>query len=262
MSARFHADLGLATGDALGLPPQAARHVQVLRLQPGDTITLFNGQGNGQPGSEGEFEAVIQSMGRSDVQVMVGAYRASARETPRPVHLAVGMPANERMDWLVEKATELGVASIQPLMAERSVLRLKGERSEKKLAHWRGVAIAACEQSGRNRVPQIHDSMSVIQWLKSQAGAPDSSRGNARLLLSLQAGSRPLAQAVEGLAAAAPLTFLSGPEGGLSPAEEAAALACGFAPVSLGPRVLRAETAPLACLALLGLMGSPAMLDT
>jgi len=125
-----------AVGDALALPPAAARHVQVLRMQPGETVTLFNGEG-------GEFDAVIERMGRSDVSVVVGDHRAIEREAPRAVHLAVGMPANERMDWLVEKAAELGVASIQPVLAQRSVLKLQGERAEKKQAHWQAVAIAA-----------------------------------------------------------------------------------------------------------------------
>ncbi|MEO7953507.1 MAG: 16S rRNA (uracil(1498)-N(3))-methyltransferase, partial [Polaromonas sp.] len=169
MSARFFADIALATGLSVSLPAIAARHVQVLRLQPGGTITLFNGLGDGTPGSEGEFTATIESMGRSDVQVSIGPYAATQRETARSVHLAIGMPANERMDWLVEKATELGVASIQPLMAERSVLKLSGERSEKKLAHWRGIAIAACEQCGRNRVPVIHEATSLGSWIKAQA---------------------------------------------------------------------------------------------
>ena len=261
MSARFFADLPLLTGIEVSLPPHAARHVQVLRLQPGDRITLFNGNGaggkQGKEGSEGEFEATILSMGRSDVQVVVGAFSATRRETSRAVHLAIGMPANERMDWLVEKATELGVASIRPLMAERSVLRLKGDRSDKKIAHWRGIAIAACEQCGRNRVPVIHEPSSLVQWLKT--GACAAAAGGAQLLLSLQAGSRPLADVLtdadpgdSGLQL--PLTFLSGPEGGLSPAEEAAAINAGFRPVTLGPRTLRAETAPLACLSYLALL--------
>ena len=253
MSPRFFTDLALVTGSVILLPDQAARHVQVLRLQPGDAITLFNSQGNGSPDSEGEYQATVERMGRSDVQVVVGTYSPTRREAPRAVHLAIGMPANERMDWLVEKATELGVASIRPLMAERSVLRLKGDRSEKKLAHWRGIAAAACEQSGRNRVPVMHETSSLLQWLKHADAA--GARDDSRLLLSLQPGSRPLAPALAAAGdEASPLTFLSGPEGGLSPAEEAAAIACGFQPVSLGPRVLRAETAPLAVLSFLALL--------
>lgn len=249
MTPRFYADIALVPGTTVQLPPAAARHVQVLRLQPGDALSLFNGNGDGQPDSEGEFEATVARMGRSEVEVIVGAYTPTAREAGRAIHLAVGMPANERMDWLVEKAAELGAASIQPLMSERSVLRIKGERADKKIAHWRGVAVAACEQCGRSRVPLIHEVASLADWLKGLGDAAAAADGS-RLLLSLREGSRPLAQAVAGGGA---LTFLSGPEGGLSPAEEAAAMARGFAAVTLGPRVLRAETAPLACLSLLTL---------
>ena len=245
MTARFYADLPLAPGMPVRLPDAVARHVQVLRLQPGGHITLFNGQPH-EGHAEGEFDAVVERMGRSDVDVTVGAFTPTARETRRAVHLAAGMPANDRMDWLVEKATELGVASIQPLMTERSVLRLKADRADKKLAHWRGVAVAACEQSGRNRVPVIHDVMTLADWL----GRLPLETPATRLLLSLGVGTQPLAQAIT---AAEPLIFLSGPEGGLGPQEETAARAAGFAPVTLGPRVLRSETAPLACLAYLSL---------
>ncbi len=229
---RFYCPTPLATGLALSLPPGAARHVQVLRLQPGDAITLFNGEG-------GEFDATVTRMGRSDVEVDVGAHHAIEREAHRAVHLLAGITANERMDWLVEKATELGVASITPLVAERSVLKLRGERAEKKLAHWQGVAVAAAEQSGRNRVPPIHPAVTLTEWLKKSAPGE-------RWVLSLSEGTQPVPRQ----GSPAPVTVLSGPEGGLSPGEESAALAAGFAPVSLGPRVLRAETAPLAVLAL------------
>jgi 16S rRNA (uracil1498-N3)-methyltransferase len=235
---RFHCPSALPLGTTLELPDSAARHVQVLRLQPGQTITLFNGEG-------GESEARIIRMGRSDVLVEVVSHADIEREAPREVHLALGMPANERMDWLVEKATELGVASLQPLQAERSVLRLNGERADKKRAHWQGVAIAACEQSGRNRVPAVHAIQTLPAWLSA---APASHR----LLLSLQPDSQPLAQHVTSLGSG-PLLFLSGPEGGLTAAEEQAARDQGFVPVSLGARTLRAETAPLAALATLTL---------
>jgi 16S rRNA (uracil1498-N3)-methyltransferase len=152
------------------------------------------------------------------------------------------------MDWLVEKATELGVSSIQPLMAERSVLKLSAERSGKKLNHWRGVAMAACEQCGRNRVPVIHEAAALGHWLKSAAGS-----SHRRILLSLRADSQPLARSAAADKDTSSFLFLSGPEGGFSLAEEEAAMAASFVPVTLGPRVLRAETAPLACLALLGL---------
>ncbi|MDP2819410.1 MAG: 16S rRNA (uracil(1498)-N(3))-methyltransferase [Polaromonas sp.] len=238
MTARFYADLPLHTGQSVLLPAQAARHVQVLRLQPSDVITLFNNQG-------GEFEATVERMGRSEVAVRVGAHSALEREAPRPVHLVLGMPANERMDWLVEKASELGVASITPLMTERAVLRLKGERADKKRVHWQGVAIAACEQCGRNRLPLIHGVSTFGDWA---AALPAPANGAPRLLLSLRAGTQPLASTLALYPGAAPVTLLSGPEGGLSPAEEEVAMLRGFVPVSLGNRVLRAETAPLAVL--------------
>lgn len=236
---RIHCSAALASGQTIELPAGAARHVQVLRLQPGDTLTLFDGDG-------GEYAATVARMGRSTVEVQLGGHVPLEREAAREVHLALGMPANERMDWLVEKATELGVASIQPLQTERSVLRLQGERAEKKRAHWRSIAVAACEQCGRNRVPAIHEVLSLAAWLRT----PPPGTG---LLLSLLPDSQSLAQAARGLGGGA-ITFLSGPEGGLSPQEEAAALAAGFTPVTLGARTLRAETAPLAALAALTLM--------
>ncbi|HMZ86009.1 MAG TPA: 16S rRNA (uracil(1498)-N(3))-methyltransferase [Giesbergeria sp.] len=236
---RFHCPVPLTPGEEIALPPGAARHVQVLRMQPGDAITLFHGSIDG-PG--GEFEATVTRMGRSEVLARIGTHHAVEREAARAVHLLAGITANERMDWLVEKATELGVASITPLLAERSVLKLKGERADKKLAHWQAVAVAACEQCGRNRVPTLHPAQTLADWL--QAPPQDGQR----LLLSLRPGTQPLHAAAPGHTG---LVFLSGPEGGLSSTEEDLALAHGFAPVTLGPRVLRAETAPLAALAAL-----------
>ncbi|SEK64841.1 16S rRNA (uracil1498-N3)-methyltransferase [Variovorax sp. YR750] len=232
---RFHCSVPLSAGASLALPAGAARHVQVLRMQPGDALTLFDGAG-------GEYAATVERMGRSDVSVTVDAHLAVEREAPRAVHLAVGMPANERMDWLVEKATELGVASIQPLATAHGVLRLAGERAEKKRAHWEAIAVAACEQCGRNRVPAIRPVQSFSAWLETQGG-PEAPA--ARLILSLAEGTRSLAGiGVDGQG----VTVLSGPEGGLSAAEEQQAIARGFAPVTLGSRVLRAETAALAAL--------------
>ena len=236
---RFFVAEPLVIGSLLDLPAAAARHLQVLRLQPGAGITLFNG---GQGEQSGEFEASVLQIGRSQVQVRIGARLAVQREAARAVHLGVGMPANERMDWLVEKSVELGVASIQPLLTERTVLRLSGERALKKQAHWQAIAVAACEQCGRNQVPLVHPVASLLQWLERQAGSAQD-----LLLLSLQPGAQPLTRS----AGATPAVFLSGPEGGLSPAEEAMALGAGFRAVSLGARVLRAETAALAALTLL-----------
>jgi 16S rRNA (uracil1498-N3)-methyltransferase len=274
---RFFCSAELVPGHMLDLPASAARHVQVLRLQPGDSITLFNhGPGWGGTSPGGEFDATVTRMGRSDVQVQVGAHHAVEREAPRPVHLAVGMPANDRMDWLVEKATELGVASIQPLMTERSVLRLSGERAEKKVAHWQSVAIAACEQCGGNRVPLVHSMQTLAQWLKASRVTEQNSNPSANLdsaptctaaplvpqkfLLSLRDGALPVQAMASNPgdgSSNAEVWFLSGPEGGLSTAEEDAALQTGFAPATLGTRVLRAETAALAALITLTLPGTP-----
>jgi 16S rRNA (uracil1498-N3)-methyltransferase len=238
--ARIYCSLPLVEGAVLSLPPGAARHVQVLRMQPGQALTLFQGDST----CPGEFSATITRMGRSDVDVLVGSFHPVQREAGLRIHLAVGMPANERMDWLVEKATELGVTSIQPLMTERSVLRLSGERAEKKQAHWHSVAVAACEQCGGNRVPHIHPVQTLARWLAQSAHTPPC----ARHVLSLAAGSQPLQARLQALAAGE-ACFLLGPEGGLAPDEERQALDSGFVPTSLGPRVLRTETAALAVLA-------------
>ena len=255
---RFYCPAPLHTGELLELPAGAARHVQVLRLQPGDSITLFNHGpgwevGNSASSPGGEFAATVTQMGRSHVQVQLGAHQAVEREPARAVHLALAMPANDRMDWLVEKATELGVASIQPLMSERSVLRLSGERADKKTAHWQSVAVSACEQCGGNRVPLVHPVATLAHWLRALPDGGTAGTGQflvKRLLLSLRDGLHPLREASQ-LGAVQEVVFLSGPEGGLTAAEEDAALACGFAAVSLGARVLRAETAALTALALL-----------
>jgi 16S rRNA (uracil1498-N3)-methyltransferase len=188
----------------------------------------------------GEFEATVTQMGRSNVQVQVGKHHAIEREITNAVHLAIGMPANERMDWLVEKAVELGVASIQPLMTQRTVLRLSGDRAAKKQSHWQSIAIAACEQCGGNRVPVVHPVMNFDSWL-------EQNQKLHRAVLSLREGSVALTQ-WSGPSMQEPSLFLCGPEGGLSPAEEAAAIAQGFAPVSLGARILRSETAALTAL--------------
>ena len=263
---RFFTHQLLSPGCTIELEPSVARHVQVLRLQPGDAITLFNGLGSGpgdgqgkESGVDGEYAAHVKAMGRTTVSVVVGDFAKTRTGPVRVVHLAVGMPANDRMDWLVEKATELGVTSIAPLMTERSVLRLQGERLNKKLAHWRAVAIAASEQCGRSRVPQILAPANLAAYLKTlenttpagMSQAAGQATRHVRLVLSLQGGALPLTGFAAGHDA---FTLLSGPEGGLSPAEEIAAQTAGFSALSLGPRTLRAETAPLAALACLQLL--------
>jgi len=250
---RFHCPTALHAGDELELPAGTSRHVQVRRMQPDDVITLFNGEG-------GEFKATILRMGRSDVVVRVGEKTEASRELNLRVNLWSGITANERMDWLVEKATELGAFSLLPITAERSVLKLKGERSDKKLAHWQAIAVAASEQCGRNQVMVVTSPLSLAQALLA-AKAEQADQANqafqARWILSLAEGTKNIGDALadaQSSAQSSPLeiTVLSGPEGGLSPAEEAQALAAGFVPVTLGPRVLRAETAPVAVLSVLG----------
>ena len=233
---RFYCPLPLAAGASLELPPTAARHVQVLRLQPGEPVTLFNGEG-------GQWRAHVERMGRSDVVVRVDAFEAVEREVLRRIHLAMGMPANERMDWLIEKAAELGVASLQPLQTAHSVLRLSGERATRKQQHWAAIAASACEQCGGNRVPAVQPVTDFSAWLRESAViAP------LRCVLSLAEGARALNSVLQDHPADTPVLFLSGPEGGLSPQEDQQARAAGFVPVTLGPRVLRAETAALAAL--------------
>ena len=236
---RFYCPTHLSIGLSLDLPAGAARHVQVLRMQPAMTLTLFDGLG-------GEFGAVIEHMGKSNVTVQVTAHHTVEREATMTVHLALGVPANERMDWLVEKATELGVTSIQPLMTERGVLRLSGERAEKKQVHWQAIAHAACEQSGRNHIPRIHAVKTLNEYLATQKTA--SLDQTHRFILSLSNDSSALAKVIFNKGCES-IFILSGAEGGLSPSEESKAIATDYQPVTLGNRVLRAETAALAALA-------------
>jgi 16S rRNA (uracil1498-N3)-methyltransferase len=247
---RFHIEsLPMSPGAQVALPEGAARHVQVLRMQPGDALRLFDGQGQ-------ECLATVMEMGRKSVTVTLGEPVHEPRELPVRVTLAMGMPANDRMDALVEKAAELGVHAIQPLVCARSVLRLDGERAAKKVSHWQAVAVSACEQSGRAVVPQVHPVRSVSSWLQSLEARAESAPV-MRGVLSL----RDAVSVRQWLATAAPQDaakvprdwcFLSGPEGGLSAEEEALALSQGWSAVSLGKRVLRADTAPLAMLSVLG----------
>ncbi|MFM8767667.1 MAG: 16S rRNA (uracil(1498)-N(3))-methyltransferase [Rubrivivax sp.] len=261
--------------DEFDLPEAAARHAQVRRVQPGDELRLFCGRGH-------EHVAQVLQMGRKAVSVRVGAAWPALPEMPQRLTLALGMPANERMDTLVEKATELGVHAIQPLECERSVLRLSGERAQRKREHWQAVAVAASEQCGRAWVPQVGEVQPLAVWLQGLAPTDaDAGLSTARLVLSFSADAHSPSSVVRGMASmdaeeATPaagrtgvagadpapgvpgswlhaVLALSGPEGGLSPVEEAAARAAGFRPVTLGPRVLRADTAPLALLAWWGL---------
>lgn len=241
MPVRVHLPLPLHEGAELTLPPEPSRHIQVLRLQPGDEVTVFTGQG-------GEWDATVTRMGRQDVDLRIGAHHQVDRELRRQVTIALGMPANERMDALVEKATEMGVSIIQPLICARSVLRLSGDRAEKRRSHWQGVAESAAEQSGRTRVPLVQPICTLDSWLGTLPGHSDGPV--QRLLLSFAPDAL---QAAHLMQTPSQVCLLSGPEGGLDPKEESLARSAGFAALSLGARVLRADTAPLAALSLLSL---------
>ena len=220
------------SGKAITLPAEAAHHaLRVLRLRSGDSVILFDGSG-------GEWPGCLQEEGRA-LQVELGQWRPVEREASLALTLAQCLPSADKMDWVVQKAVELGVAAIQPLEAARSVLRLSGERAEKRSRHWLQVAISACEQCGRNRTPVLAPLLSLPAYL-AQPGPP----GELRLLLA-PAGSLRLAE----LARPQAVTLLVGPEGGLTEDEIAAARLAGFQAVSLGPRVLRTETAGLAAIA-------------
>ncbi|MEO8836509.1 MAG: 16S rRNA (uracil(1498)-N(3))-methyltransferase [Caldimonas sp.] len=238
------------------LPAAASRHLQVLRLQPGETVTLFNGIDGA------EWPAEITRIGRQAVDVRIGHARPVDRELPCAVTLALGAPANDRMDALVEKAAELGARAIQPLVCERSVLRLSGARAESRRVHWAGVAAAASEQCGRTRVAAVRPVTTFATWLAARDPDDDDAQ---RAVLSFDAA----AAAADTLAdEIAPrdgrprgVIVLSGPEGGLTASEEEAAVARGFRRVGLGPRVLRADTAPLAFLAWLAVAWGAARKD-
>ena len=223
----------LPVDNVLSLDEEAVRHVQVLRLQPGMWLELFNGEG-------GAYQAQVLQMGRQSVDVQIASFAPDSTEASRHTHLVMGMPANERMDWLVEKATELGVSRITPLMTQRTVLKLAGDRALKRQQHWQGIAQSACAQSGRNRVPLIDAPMAWAAWWSQRQ--PDTAV--QPFVLSLQSVARPWQE----VARTGDLCILSGPEGGLTDEEEAMAVAQGFMRVSLGPHTLRAETAPLVVL--------------
>ena len=233
---RFHAPCDLPLGQVVDLPSTTVRHMQVLRLQPGDEVDLFTGLG-------GVHQVRIVSMSRQQIQVAVLHHRAEERETPLALHLAVCMPANDRMDWLVEKATELGVGHITPLMSARSVLRLDGERAQRRVAHWAGIAAHACAQCGRNRLPTIDTPLTLTAWLGQHSKQSPVTAQAWLGLLSPSPKATPAHSAPWGQAKA--LCWLIGPEGGLTPEEEDQAKASGAMPVQLGERILRVETAAL-----------------
>jgi 16S rRNA (uracil1498-N3)-methyltransferase len=232
-STRLHIGGAIPEHGILDAPAHQAHHLaHVLRLAVGDALTVFDGKGM-------EYSAVIEHMAKSRVTLRLGECRAVNRESSLAVDLAQGISSGERMDYTIQKAVELGARSIQPLATDRSVVRLDAERAAKRTAHWQSIAVAACEQCGRNLVPRVLPVMALPVWLAS--ATPDA----LRLTLA--------PDAVKSLGAldspAGPIVLLVGPEGGLSPRERQDADAAGFASVRMGPRILRTETAALAALA-------------
>lgn len=237
---RFFVDSPFETGHVVALPDDVARHVQVLRLQAGDALTLFNGRG-------GQHAARLVELGRRSALVEVGAFEPVEAEPPYRITLAQGIAGGDKMDWLIEKAIELGATRIAPLVTARGVVRLSAERASRRHGHWQGIARAACEQCGRNRLPEIETARDMSKWLEALPARDDS--GALRYMLSPRGATT--FDALPTTAPSAEVTLLIGPEGGLAPDEEEAAAAHGFAPLSLGPRVLRTETAGMAVLAAL-----------
>lgn len=228
---RIHCDFKLGPGAQFALAPEAAQHVaKALRLKAGDALMVFDGRG-------GEYDATIQRIDRDRVDVKVGAWRETDRESALALGLVQGVPEADKMDWIIQKATELGVGWIQPVICERSVVRLSGERAARREAHWRRVAIAAAEQCGRTRVPDVRPTLGFLGWVAVPATAP-------RWLLD--PGAAPMAAQP---AVPPTLELLVGPEGGLAERERELAIDRGCEPVALGPRVLRTETAAAAALA-------------
>ena len=227
---RLFVDTALQPRANVELPETAAHHAaRVLRLRAGDRVVLFDGHG-------GEYEARLAMPGRGRVVAETGEHRAQERESPLALTLVQAVSSGEKMDFTVQKAVELGVAAIHPVLSAKSVVRLDGERGAKKLAHWRRIAIAACEQCGRNRIPDIRDAVALDRYQP-----PEGSK-----ILLTPSGSGKLANLAKG-----PVALAAGPEAGFSDAEEQWLQRAGFVAVRLGPRVLRTETAALAALAAL-----------
>ena len=232
MSRRFFDDQPFAADQPVTLGAGASHHIaKVLRMSSGEPLTLFNGQG-------GEWSAVVEAVGKKAVVVRPQTFHDTNRTPPRPVVLGLPLIKGERMDYAIQKATEMGAAAIRVLETERTEVRLKAEREDKKVEHWRQVMIAACEQCGLNRLPRLEAVTPLRDFLATAEG------------LKLIAHPGEAALSAQDLRASAPLpiTLLTGPEGGFSTAELDAAGAAGFRPFALGERVLRAETAPVALL--------------
>lgn len=216
----------------IALDPQSSRHLaRVLRKKVGDAVIVFDGEG-------GEYQATIEDIDKQRVLVQATQWMQDDLEAPLAIHLGIGLSRGERMDVVMQKATELGVREITPLFTERSEVKLRDSRAEKKRLHWRQVTISACEQSGRNRIPVVHPPCSLAQWV-------DTAGADCKLVLHHRATEQAALPPPQSIA------LLVGPEGGLSPSEITHAEDAGFLALKLGPRVLRTETAPLAAIAIL-----------
>ncbi len=233
---RIHLPQALHPGLEIELPAQAGEHlVRVLRLAPGDRVQLFDGSG-------AEFAAELQSLGRRGVRVRIGAALTPVeRESPLRITLAQGIARGDKMDWILQKATELGVDAIVPLLTERTQVRLDARREASRIEHWRAVLISACEQCGRSHLPRLAAPLRLADWATASDAIP-----GPRLALDPD-GPRRLRE----LQLAGSCTLVVGPEGGLSTQDLATLAAAGFIGLRLGPRILRTETAGLAALAAL-----------
>lgn len=229
---RFYLPADLNVPAEIDLPETLIRHIHVLRLRTGDRITLFNGKGR-------EYAAELIALGKREARCRILSEHAPGRESPVDITLVQAVPAAEKMEFTLQKSVELGANRIQPVISTRSIVRLSGERADKRQKRWQDIVIAACEQSGRNFVPEVLPLLSLPDYL-TQTAPPDS----LRLMMSL---NRPAA--LNTFAPPQHLCLLIGPEGGWTAEEETAALQAGFQPFSLGPRILRTETASLAALA-------------
>ena len=238
---RFYCPPPMPLSGSYNLPPDAAHHAsRVLRLRVGDTVEIFDGIGS-------EGRGVIADLSGKSVTIANLVATDSKRESPLRVVLAQALTSSEKMDWVIQKATELGVTEIQPLDTVRSVARLSAERAVKRLEHWQQVAISACEQCGRNVLPTIHAPLDIMVWLQQTRAMPDTKIFDAKYIL-LPAGAGSLHDQAE---PQGKVVLLIGAEGGFSEAESTAALQCGFTPIRLGARVMRTETAAVAGLAVL-----------
>lgn len=230
---RVYESQPLAVGTQIELSDTSVQHaVRALRLRDGDLIRLFNGDG-------GDYTATLTGVDKRRARAQVDRVEQRAVESSLSIHIGQTLSRGERMDYAVQKATEMGASAITPLTSERCEVRLKAEREDKRLRHWQQVAISACEQSQRTRVPDIHEVSALESWINTV-------EADLKLVLHHHT-ARPL----QTMAAPTSVALLIGPEGGLTEAEVEAALAAGFEPVAFGPRVMRTETAPVAACAIL-----------